>query len=313
MNDVITHIGRSLPRLEDEVFLTGKGRYTDDIVHEGQACAVMVRSPHAHAEILSCDTAAAAQATGVLAVYTSADLEAAGICAVSSFTRTSPYQMFNADGSEMPEASQYPLATDRVRYAGEPIAMVIARTVAAAREAAELVDIRYRELPAVATIEAARSATSPSIWPGLSENRSCCWETGDAEATDALFRSAAHVVKTTVAFPRSIVAFMEPRSVVAQFDKTDGRYVIEAGCQSAHAMRANLALALNVARERVRVIVPDTGGGVWCAQHRLSGIHLRTVCGSRARATSQMDCRALRELRFRCSCPQPAHDSRTRA
>ena len=132
---------------------------------------------------------------------------------------------------------------------------------AAARDAAELVEIHYRELPAVATIEAARNDTSPPVWPGLSNNRSCFWETGDAQATDALFRDAAHVVETTVAYPRSIIAFMEPRSAVAQFDETDGRYVIEAGCQSAHAMQANLALALNVANERVHVIVPDTGGG----------------------------------------------------
>ena len=152
---------------------------------QGQTFAYFLRSPHAHAQILSCDTSAAAQAAGVLGVYTSADLEAAGICAVSSFTRTPPYQMFNADGSEMPEASQYPLATDRVRYAGEPVAMVVASTVVAAREAAELVDIGYRELPAVATIEAARNATSPPIWPGLSENRSCFWEAGDAAAADA--------------------------------------------------------------------------------------------------------------------------------
>ncbi len=261
MNNVTPQIGRSLPRLEDETFLTGNGRYTDDIIHEGQAYAVMVRSPHAHAEILSCDTTLADQATGVLAVYTSADLQAANICAISSFTRTPPYQMFNADGSEMPEASQYPLATNRVRYAGEPVAMVIAETVAAARDAAELVDIRYRELPAVVTIEAARDGTSAPIWPGLSGNRSCYWETGDARATDALFRDAAHVIETTVDYPRSIIAFMEPRSAVAQFDETDGRYTIEAGCQSAHAMRANLALALNVPADRIRVIVPDTGGG----------------------------------------------------
>ncbi len=256
-----THIGRSLPRFEDEMFITGKGRYTDDIVRRGQVHAVMVRSPHAHAEIVSFDTTAAEQSAGVLAVYTSADLEAAGICAVSSFTRTPPYQMFNADGSEMPEASQYPLAKDRVRYVGEPVAMVVASTVAAAREAAELVEIEYRELPAVATIESARSATSPAIWKGLSKNRSCFWETGDADATNALFRTAVHVVRTTVAYPRCIVAFMEPRAAVAEFDETDGRYVIEAGCQSAHAMRTNLALALNVSAERIRVIVPDTGGG----------------------------------------------------
>jgi carbon-monoxide dehydrogenase large subunit len=256
-----THIGRALPRLEDEKFITGEGRYTDDIDRDGQAYAVMVRSPHAHAEIISCDSEAAVQSAGVLGVYTSADLEAAGICAVTSFTRTPPYQMFNADGSEMPEASQYPLATDRVRYVGEPVAMVVAATMVAARDAAELVNVTYRELPAVASIEAARDSASPLIWPELADNRSCFWEAGDAQATDALFREAAHVVETTVAYPRRIIAFMEPRSAVAHFDETGGRYVIEAGCQGAHSMRDELARALDVETACVRVIVPDTGGG----------------------------------------------------
>lgn len=261
MDDVKAQIGRSLPRLEDETFLTGKGCFTDDIVRERQAYAVMVRSPHAHAQIVACDTNAAANEPGVVGVYTSADLIAAGISAITSFTCTPPYQMFNADGSEMVQASQYPLATDRVRYAGEPVAMVVANTPAAAQAAAELVDVSYRELPAVVTIEAARTSPSTPIWSGLGDNRSCHWETGDAAATDALFAKAAHVVETTVSYPRSIIAFMEPRSVLAHFNETGGRYVLEAGCQSAHAMRGNLALALNVAPEDIRVIVPDMGGG----------------------------------------------------
>ncbi len=256
-----THIGRSVPRLEDEDFLRGRARYTDDIKCEDQAIAVLVRSPYAHAELLSCDTAAAGTAPGVLGVFTSADLRTAGIREIPSFTRTPPYQMFNADGSEMADASQYPLATDRVRYVGEPVALVVAETAAAARDAAGLVDARYRVLPAVASADRARAEAAPAIWPGHSSNRSCFWETGDEDKTEAEFRAAVRVVEVDIAYPRSIVAFMEPRSAVARFDKASDRYILEAGCQSAHWIQDGLAHVLNVAPDGIRVIVPDTGGG----------------------------------------------------
>lgn len=255
------YIGQSLPRVEDEKFLRGEARYTDDFTRDNQAVAVMVRSPHAHAELVSCDTSEALKMPGVLGVFTSADLKAAGIREIPCFTRTPPYQLLNTDGSEMAEASQYPLATDRVRYAGEPIAVVVAETVAAAKDAAERVEVNFRELPAVATAEAARAEAAPAIWPELPDNRSCFWETGDTEATDAEFKQAAKIVEIDVAYPRSIIAFMEPRSAVCSYEPEAGRYVLEAGCQSAHWLQDGLARIFNVEKDEVRVLVPDTGGG----------------------------------------------------
>jgi carbon-monoxide dehydrogenase large subunit len=255
------YIGQPLRRFEDERFITGTGRYTADIAVDGEAHAVFVRSPHAHAAIARIGIEAAASCADVLGVYTAADLVAAGIRPVPSLTRTPPYRFANADGSEMADASQYPLATDRVRYAGEPVVMVVAQTRLQALDAAERVEIDYEVLPAAATLEQALAPDAQRLWPELEDNRSCHWEKGDAAAVDAVFAAAAHTVEIEVAYPRRIIAFMEPRAALARFERDTERFVLETGCQSAHWMRDGLALVLDVAGERVRVIVPDTGGG----------------------------------------------------
>ena len=255
------YIGQPLPRFEDRRFVTGEGRYTDDLGASGPAHAVIVRSPHAHAHVDAVDTGAARAASGVLAVYTGADLMAAGLKPIPSFTRTPPYQILNADGSEMPEASQFPLATDRVRYVGEPVAAVVAETAEQARDGAELVAVSYTPLAAVTDIASARAQDAPKLWTDVADNRSCHLRDGDEAAVEDALREVAHVAEIEVDYSRVVVAFMEPRGVLAAYDETEGRYVLTAGCQSAHRLRDVLAMVFDVAEERVRVVVPDVGGG----------------------------------------------------
>lgn len=254
-------IGQSLLRFEDQRFVTGEGQYTDDLTAPGAAHLAMVRSPHGHALIEAVDAGAARGADGVLAVYTGADLEAAGIKPIYSGNLTPPFQCFNGDGSEMIEASQPVLARDRVRFVGEPVAAVIAETAHQARAAAELVDVRYAELSAATTLEAAQAPDAEPIWPEHGSNRSCFWDEGDGENTDALFAQAAHVVTIETGFPRSFVTFMEPRGGIAEYDASAQKFLVRAGCQSAHRLQDSLAECLGLPASQVRVVVPDVGGG----------------------------------------------------
>ena len=256
----MTYVGQPLPRLEDAPFLTGRARYTADLDLPGQAYAVVLRSPHAHAEIVSIEIAVARRAPGVLGVYTSADLEAAGIRAIPSLTRTPPFELKNADGSAMADGSQYPLAQGRARYVGEPVALVVAETLAAARDASELVEVDYRPLPAVIEADAALAEDAPLLWPELGSNRSFLWQAGDQAAVATRLQQAAHVVELEVDYPREIVAFMEPRAALASYDPASGRYTLRVGTQSAHQLRAMLARVLDLGEERLRVIVPEVGG-----------------------------------------------------
>lgn len=255
------YIGQPMPRFEDHRFLTGRGSYSDDLSEPGQAYAVMVRSPHAHAVVEGIDLEDALSAPGVLAAYTAADLNAAGIEAIPSFTRTPPFQVLNADGSEMPVASQYPLATDRVRYVGEPVAMVVAETPELARDAAEQVRIDYLALDAVVDIDTARADEAAQLWPDAPGNQSSHWETGDGDAVEQALSAATHTVNLTVEYPRVIIAFMEPRACIASHDPESGRFLLRAGCQSAHRLRDVLAMIMGVDSDLIRVVVPDVGGG----------------------------------------------------
>ena len=194
-----TFVGKPLPRFEDRRFLTGAGRYTADFDLPGQAHAVVVRAPHAHAEIAGIDTEAARHTRGVLAVYTSEDLRAAGIGPIPSWTRTPPFKVLNVDGTEMPLAEQYPLATERVRYVGDPVARVVAESPAAGRDAAELVAVDWRPLPAVIEVDAALADGAPLLWPELPSNRSFRWQAGDRKAVAGCLRAAAHMIEPRVA------------------------------------------------------------------------------------------------------------------
>ncbi len=200
-------------------------------------------------------------ALGVLAVYTSADLRAAGIGPIPSLTRTPPFRLLNADGSEMADGSQYPLATDRVRYVGEPVALVVAETAFEAQDAAERIEVRYRPLPVVTEIEAALANHAPLLWPELSGNRSCRWQAGDEAAVAEGLRGAAHVVELEVEYPRQIVAFMEPRAAIASFDPTSGGSRSRSASRRRTSSGPSRRRCSTSARTSIRVIVPDVGGG----------------------------------------------------
>jgi len=252
-------IGRRVARKEDHRLLTGRGRYTDDLVEPGTARAVMVRSPHPHARILGVDATAARAMDGVLCVLTGRDV-AGHIGPIPTLARIPPFARLNRDGSPMPDPCQPALATTKVRYAGEPVAVVVAETGTQALDAAEAVVVEYEPLPAVTTYEQARAPETP-VWDDNPRNITFDREQGDHEATDAAFAAAAHVVEVTLANNRVTPLFLEPRSAVASHDAGSDSWTLTLGCQTAHGMRGNLASMLDIDPDRLHVIVPDTGGG----------------------------------------------------
>ena len=252
-------IGRRVARKEDHRFLTGRGRFTDDLAEPRTARALMVRSPHPHARILDVDTSQALAMDGVLAVLTGQDAEGT-IGPVPTLARTAPFARLNRDGSPMPDPCQPALAATKARYPGEPVAVVIAETEAAAQDAAEAIAVEYEPLPAVVTYEQARAPVLP-VWDDLPGNVTADWERGDREATDAAFAAAAHVVELTLANNRVTPVFLEPRSAIASHDAENDTWTLTLGCQTAHGMRAILAGMLGIEPERLHVVVPDMGGG----------------------------------------------------
>ena len=252
-------IGRRVARKEDHRLLMGRGRFTDDLVEPGTAKAVMVRSPHPHARILDVDTSAARAMDGVLCVLTGRDIKGK-IDPIPTLARIPPFARLNRDGSPMPDPCQPALATSKARYAGEPVAVVVAETGTRALDAAEAVVVEYEPLPAVTTYEQARAPETP-VWEDNPRNVTFDREQGDRGATDAAFAAAAHVVEVTLANNRVTPVFLEPRSAVASYDAENDSWTLTLGCQTAHGMRGSLASMLGIEPERLRVVVPDTGGG----------------------------------------------------
>jgi len=254
-------IGASVKRREDQRLLTGEGRFADDFNGLGQAHAAFVRSPHAHADVLAIDAAPAKAVAGVLAVFTGHDLAADGVGGIPTLIAERGGNIRSRDGSPFAEPTWLALATDRVRHVGEPIAMVVATTPAQARDGAEAVVVRYAARPAVVDAVAALGDGAPQLHAVATRNRVYDWECGDAAATDRAFASAAYVTRLTLVDNRLITCFMEPRAAFAAWDAATGRYTIHASLQSVHQLAANLARILGVARDRVRCITGDVGGG----------------------------------------------------
>jgi carbon-monoxide dehydrogenase large subunit len=249
-------IGAAPRRREDQRFLTGSGQYLDDLGFSGLVHAVMLRSPHAHARIERIDAAEARALPGVLAVLTAAEVRADGLQpllpGVDANTQT---------GDKFAFAPQPVLADSKVRYVGEPVALVVALSREAALDAAEQVAIDYMPLPAVTDAAAARAAGAPEIAAEAPGNLCFEWLTGDANAAAAAFRAAAHVVCLAVDNHRVVTNPMEPRGLVALYDAASGRYTAYVSSQSIHATRDNAARALGVAPAQLRLIAPDVGGG----------------------------------------------------
>jgi carbon-monoxide dehydrogenase large subunit len=254
----MSKFGQSQPvrRVEDQRFITGKGRYTDDINLPGQVYGVMLRSPHAHAKILKIDTAAAQAAPGVLAVYTHADLKAAN---VGDLPCTIPLK--NRDGSMRADPPRPALADGMVRHVGDPVAFVVAETAAQARDAAEMIEVDYDALPAAADMATAMEPGQPQIWPQAPNNRAFDWEIGDKAKIDALFASAAKTVKLTLENNRIVVASMEARVALAAFDKESGRFTLYTPTQGVWVQKKLLAKILGLPEEKFHVVTGDVGGG----------------------------------------------------
>jgi carbon-monoxide dehydrogenase large subunit len=248
-------IGQPVSRTEDPMLLRGEGRYSDDISLPGQVHAVMLRSGHAHGVLRGLDVAAARALPGVHAVITQAELSAAGLARM-------PFGMAqrNRDGSAMPVPAHTPLASDRVRYVGEPIACVVADTAALARDAAELVAPDIDPLPAVTTASAAAAPGAPQLHDAVPGNVGLSFHYGDSAAVAAAFARAAHVTRLAPRNSRVVVCPMEPRSAIGEYDAATGRYTLHLGCQGAFGMRNTLAETLGVPRDRVRVLTGQVGG-----------------------------------------------------
>ena len=250
-------IGQGMKRREDQRFLTGAGRYTDDIGVPNAAVAVFVRSPYPHADVRSIESDTPAAMPGVLAVLTAADVVADGLGDM-------PCQALIPGRDGKPAvATPYPiLARDRVRHVGDPVAMVIAETVAAATDAAEAVEIDYDALPSVGDIETASAPGAPSVWNDALDNVCVDWETGDASAVEHAFAGAAHVVSARLVNNRIIVNSIEPRGAVCVYDAETEHYTLHASTQGSHGVRSVLCGdILKIPNDKMRVITPDVGGG----------------------------------------------------
>ena len=247
-------IGRSVERKEDYRFLTGAGQYTDDITLPHQSYACFLRSPHAHAQIRSIDTAAARAAPGVLAVFTGKDL--AGIGGLPC-----GWLIKSTDGSPMKEPKHPVLAEGTVRYAGEQVALVVAETRAQAKAAAGLIEVDYQVLPAVSDTESA-SSSKTAVHREAPDNLCYTWAIGDAGAVDAAFKKAAHVTRLTLVNNRLIPNAIEPRAANAAYTRADDSYTLYVTSQNPHVERLLMtAFVLGLPEHKVRVVAPDVGGG----------------------------------------------------
>lgn len=253
-------IGQSARRKEDDALLTGEGVFQDDVALDGEAHACFVRAPHAHAEIAAIDAAAARESAGVLAVYTSADADADGLgtlpCTADAFVA-----LTRPDGSPACYPPNPMLARARVRHVGEAVAIVVAETRDAARDAAERVTVDYRPLPAVVDAAAARADGAPQLWAEAPGNLSCAWEQGDRAATDAAFAAADRAVDIELVNNRVIVNTIEPRGALGAYDPATGRYTLHTNSQHVFGTRQIVAGILGIGEDRLRVLSHDLGGG----------------------------------------------------
>ncbi len=253
-------VGQAMRRKEDDRFLRGTGRFVDDITHDGQLYAAFLRSPYAHAIVGGIDTSAAKSAPGVKAVYTCQDADAHGLVDLGDVSG-----LKQADGSAIAPVAMPHLARGRVRFVGQPIAMVVADSVGQARDALELIEVDFTDLPSVTVPQTALADDAPLLHDDAPSNLSYTWEMGEQAATDAAFANAAHVAKLALQNQRIVVSAMEPRAINAQYDAKIDRWTLHIGTQGSHSMRgrvaAGLGLAATEAANRIRVITPDVGGG----------------------------------------------------
>jgi carbon-monoxide dehydrogenase large subunit len=249
--------GREVKRIEDEALLAGLGRFCDDVAAGTPAAVVrFLRSPHAHARIVSLDASAAEAIPGVLAVYTGASLKAAG---VKPFPIAPMFQ--RPDGTPGATPLRPALAVDFARFVGEAVAAVVAETPEQAKDALEAIAVEYEELPAVAGLKEATAEGAPLVWPAATGNVTAYMRHGDAAAAEAAFASAAHVVSLDIVNQRLAPASMEPRGALVIPDEATGRLTVRLSSQMPSSARDLLCGALGIPAGDVRVVVNDVGGG----------------------------------------------------
>ncbi len=248
-------VGQPVRRKEDDTLVRGKGRYTDDFNLPRQTYAWIVRSSHAHGLIKGIDTSAAKAMPGVLGVWTGADLASAGY---GPFLCGLPLK--NRDGTPVLQTNRTALMTDKVRYVGDPVAFVVAETLAQARDAAEAVVVDIEPLPAVTEPEEAAKPGAPQLYDHIPNNVALDYHYGDSEKVEAAFAQAAHVTRLDITNTRVAVVPMEPRAALASFDKASGRYTIQMPTQGVAGNRNMLKNILKVEAEKVHVLTGNVGG-----------------------------------------------------
>lgn len=270
-------IGKAVKRVEDKRFLTGKGRYTDDIVLPGMLYAYIVRSPYAHAKINNIDTSHAAQMEGVVKIYTGKDIAASGVNGIPT-----GWQVNFKNGDTMKEPPHPLLVSDKARYLGDGVAVVIAESREQARDAADTIDIDWEELPAVANAKKATEEGAPLVHEEAPNNLCFDWELGNPkEEVDKAMSQAHHVTTLELTNQRMIPNAVETRAAIGQYEEATGKYTLYTTSQNPHLTRLLLcAFVLGIPEHRVRVVAPDVGGGfgskifhyaeealmIWCAE-----------------------------------------------
>jgi carbon-monoxide dehydrogenase large subunit len=248
-------IGQPVPRLEDQRLVRGQGQYTDDVNLPGQAYAVVVKSTVAHGVIKGIDTAAAKAMPGVLAIFTGADISKEGY---GGFTSRMP--MKSRDGSAMKAPERPALTSDKVRFVGDPVAFVVAETAAEAEAAAESVEVDIEPLPSVVDVRQAGKRGTPDVWAEAPGNMALDFLYGEPDKVAAAFASAAHVTKMRLENKRLIVAAMEPRACVADYDKAASKFTLYAPTQGVLGSRTNAAGIMKVTPDKMRFVAVNVGG-----------------------------------------------------
>ena len=250
-------IGEAPKRKEDLRFLTGAGRYVADIKLPNMTAAIFVRSPHAHARLLSVDASAALELDGVIAVFTGADMAAENVGGLPV-----GWGITGTDGEPMKEPPHPPLAVGKVRHVGDPVAIVVAETPELARTAAELVAVEYEPLtPVVSMIDALRPGAS-LVHDDVPNNLCCDWSLGDEAAVDEARRNAAHVARIELVNNRLIGNPMESRAAIGVYDRARDHYTLYTTSQFPHVVRFLMGgLVLNIPHHKLRIVSPDVGGG----------------------------------------------------
>ncbi|MDB5797307.1 MAG: xanthine dehydrogenase family protein molybdopterin-binding subunit [Paucimonas sp.] len=260
-------IGQALPRLEDQRLVRGQGRYTDDIDLPGQCHAAFLRSPHAHARLVSIDASAARAMPGVLAVLTGADYVADGLHGMQhvpmpadAIDVAQPAFAGAVEGAVFNQP-HLPLPVDRVRHVGEALVMVVAETPLQARDAIDAVLVDYEELPPVVDALAAMEAGAPQLWDGAPGNLCFRAQLGERDAAERAIAGAPHVVRRRFRNSRLVNCQMEPRAAIGSYEAAQDSWLLISGSQGAQRQKACLASALGVPGDKVRVVCPDVGGG----------------------------------------------------